>query len=427
MNNSYCRIRSPKRNGRPDYSRGSWFPYYAGFSVGFVEDILDSLALPARAIILDPWLGAGTTSEVAVQRGHRVRGFDINPAMLLIAKARLVSSDGVTSTASIIADGLASFRREADTQSSLPKRLTRDPLEHWLHPSCASNFRRLEQCILAALGERQLAGSMWSAASQASSTTSFAYLALFRTMRRLIRRWQGSNPTWINIPKDARRRSTFSNSSMAQSLEIELKFLLESSKIHQVCFEDIAVLKEGSSTSIPLKDNSVDFSISSPPYCTRIDYVRATLPELSVLGFPDKAALRALQERMIGTPTVSGLLDEESIHWGPTCLDFLKRVRRHTSKASAGYYSKYYLQYFRSIVASLLEINRVLKPEGQCVLVVQTSHYKEILNDLPQIFCEMSDSLGWRVDERINFEVKRTLAGVNPGVRAYRKTELARV
>ena len=81
-------IRSPKRRPGAQASRANWFRYYADFSVGFVEDIISHLDLPPRATLLDPWLGAGTTAEVATAQGLQLRGYDVNPAMLLVARAR---------------------------------------------------------------------------------------------------------------------------------------------------------------------------------------------------------------------------------------------------------------------------------------------------------------------------------------------------
>jgi hypothetical protein len=53
-------------------------------------------------------------------------------------------------------------------------------------------------------------------------------------------------------------------------------------------------------------------------------------------------------------------------------------------------------------------------------LVVQDSYYKEVQNDLPQVFIEMATGLGWNLKRKIDFQVKQTLAGVNPEVRSYR-------
>ncbi len=86
-------MRSPKRRRERNPARPSFFRYYASFSHDFVEDSLDLLELEPRSILLDPWLGAGVTSEIAVRSGYRFRGYDINPAMLFVAKARTLASD----------------------------------------------------------------------------------------------------------------------------------------------------------------------------------------------------------------------------------------------------------------------------------------------------------------------------------------------
>ncbi|MCB6704885.1 hypothetical protein LI092_10345, partial [Streptococcus parasanguinis] len=78
-----------------------------------------------------------------------------------------------------------------------------------------------------------------------------------------------------------------------------------------------------------------------------------------------------------------------------TCLETLSKIENHHSKASRTYYLKTYLQYFHSIFLSLKEIDRVMKNEGKCIIVIQNSYYKDIFIDLKQIFIEMIKYLGW--------------------------------
>lgn len=42
-------------------------------------------------IILDPFMGSGTTAKVAISHGRRVVGFEINPSYLEVIKNRLIS------------------------------------------------------------------------------------------------------------------------------------------------------------------------------------------------------------------------------------------------------------------------------------------------------------------------------------------------
>jgi tRNA G10 N-methylase Trm11 len=52
------------------------------YSERFVEEVLAASGLGTDSVVLDPWLGVGTTTAVAARSGIRAVGFDINPAMV---------------------------------------------------------------------------------------------------------------------------------------------------------------------------------------------------------------------------------------------------------------------------------------------------------------------------------------------------------
>ena len=83
-------MRSPKLGGS---ARRQYYRYCAGYTQGFVEDMLHRLNLPADAIVVDPWNGAGTTTAAAAAFGLTAMGYDINPAAVVIGRARLLGSD----------------------------------------------------------------------------------------------------------------------------------------------------------------------------------------------------------------------------------------------------------------------------------------------------------------------------------------------
>jgi hypothetical protein len=171
--------------------------------------------------------------------------------------------------------------------------------------------------------------------------------------------------------------------------------------------------------SFPLPQQSVDFILTSPPYCTRIDYTAATRIELAVLDPLVSLKARELGRKMIGSTQVPihGLEPEDD--WGPTCLRFLERQRLHPSKASVGYYYKTHLDYFEKMAASIANLAGTLKPTGAAVFVVQDSHYKEIHNDLPTIVSELAAAKGLVLARRDDFHLKRSMVGIHPHSRGY--------
>lgn len=146
----------------------------------------------------------------------------------------------------------------------------------------------------------------------------------------------------------------------------------------------------------------------------------ATSAELSLLGFGSNSGFKELRRGLIGSVTVPKAAPAISATWGQTCLGFLGALHQHSSKASATYYYKNHLQYFQSLSASVSEIGRVLRPRGMCVLVVQDSYYKDLHNNLPVILTEMGAASELELEQRNDFPLSRTMAGINPGARDYR-------
>jgi hypothetical protein len=354
-----------------------------------------------------------------------MRGYDLNPAMLIVARARTLASSAKR-VIPALSDSISRHYLRSIKDGGELRPPTSEPLEQWLQPATARAFRALERSVSSVVLDREsLEVPMWAYADQAPADVAFFYVALFRTLRYFISEFLGSNPTWVKT-SNGKERVRVSHDRIHNRWRTEIGNLLDvmQSEVHVTpsVANRTCLIKRASSLHIPLPSGSVDAVISSPPYCTRIDYVRATLPELAVISYPNGHSIRQLREEMIGTPTIHKTQEYDSEGWGTTCSRFLSAVEHHSSKASSTYYLKYYRQYFASAFASLREIDRVLKKSGTCLLVVQDSCYKEVPNDLPRVFSEMAEGLGLLLKDKIDFHVKQTMAGVNLGVKRYRQT-----
>ena len=400
--------------------RNRWFHYYAGYSPEFVNDVLQRLRAGKRPLILDPWNGAGTTTTTAAELGLESVGFDINPVMVIVAKSKLLSH-GVKQSLLPIAQDLVSTARMGQHVSE-----QLDPLEEWFSPSSASCLRALTNAIRSLLIDHEGDSYLYAHRSldRISDLAAFFLVALFRTTRSFLDRFQASNPTWMKAAPTPHHRvrprpddlwSVFE--SFVEQMASTLK---PGPKDRENCRRAKATVDLASSEKLPLTDQRVDAVVSSPPYCTRIDYATATKPELAVLGCKLDGQFDDLRRSIIGSPTVVSTIPKPDMTWGSSCLRFCDAVASHQSKSSQSYYAKLFRQYFGSVKNSLTEIGRVLKAQGQCVLVVQDSYYKELHNDLALFFTEMATSLGWQLDSRYDYKTHRTMARLNPRVRKYR-------
>jgi hypothetical protein len=411
-------IENPKRQNATAVGRDEWFPYYAGFSGTFARKVIQSSRLDQGATFLDPWNGSGTSTAAAALSGYRAIGFDLNPVMAVVAKARIFPGVEMPSVAPLLSE---IFKKAAHKSASTDE----DPLLTWFIPSAAEEIRSIERAIDVLLVSADGTKNSVEVVSRMSSIASFFYVALFRTVRHLLGRFLASNPTWVTRPTSLHSRirpnaaeiqSTFKSKVQTMSASIPG----ESRESHLTNAE--CTIQVGSSESLPIPANSVDLVLSSPPYCTRIDYGIATSPELAVLGLNLESQLRELRSNLIGTPTIQGSSHVPDPSWGATCNAFLDRVAEHPSKAAKSYYYKTYTQYFAAIARSVSDISRCVKLGGNCVIVIQDSYFKGIRADLATIFSEIASANDLALSRQVDFPMSRTLAYINTKSRSYRSS-----
>lgn len=407
-------ILNPKRESEIQTGRASWYPYYAGFSEKFAHKLILSAKMQIESQVSDPWNGSGTTTAAAAGIGHNAFGCDLNPVMVLAARARMLSK---REKKSLVPLGAIILKHAAKADH-----VEEDPLANWFQTGAAGNLRSIERSIQQVLVNENQRYNICTAehVQHVSDLAAFFYVALFRTTRSLLSRYDATNPTWIKSPVKANSKLRTSLQELHSVFRIHVSEMAQAIDGDNLTKDSEVKISVGSSASVPLPDKSVDMVLSSPPYCTRIDYAVATKAELAVLGYRIDIEFDDLRRQLIGTSTVPRVAPISNIAWGRTCTEFLGEVESHRSKASSGYYLKNHLQYFDSIYTSLGEISRTLKKEAACILVVQDSFYKDVHNDLPKIIVEMSESQNMALRRQVPFLHQRTMAGVNPGVRKYR-------
>lgn len=401
-------ILNPKRHADPEIAKaGRLFSYYAGYSEDFTEQLIRSFKLPLDAVVFDPWNGSGTTTHIAGSLGHHAIGMDLNPVMVVVAKAISFPRSERSS--------LAPLAKSIISKATISENFIEasDPLLIWLSPQAANLIRSIEKqlnCLLiSADGYRRLVDE--TAVNQISGLAAFFYVALFRTVRGFLNDFIPSNPTWTKKPASIRNRKNPSGKSIVEAFSKEVQIAINKISIEKQ--EDFTIdIRLGNAEEMHLSSQSVDLVVTSPPYCTRIDYAMATAIELAVLGVREKEFI-SLRRTLTGTSMVNASVKEAEEEWGPTCVQFLQSLQKHESKASSTYYLKNHIQYFRSLYRSIAEISRVLKSDGSCVLVAQTSHYKDLLNDVPEVIYEMAKQHGLDLIRREDFTSSRTMASLN--------------
>lgn len=174
-----------------------------------MDAILGSARLDQKSLILDPWNGSGTTTSTAARRGYRSIGYDINPVMIVIARARLLPASE--------ADALEPLLQQILTGVSSSSNISPDdPLHSWFHDQTVAEIRLIEQSIRSHLVGKLTLAEDGVNLGYLSSIAAVFYVALFSVSRQLISSFRSTNPTWLRVAKSEEDKVQFGRSEIHQ-------------------------------------------------------------------------------------------------------------------------------------------------------------------------------------------------------------------
>jgi SAM-dependent methyltransferase len=409
-------IRSPKQ---VSHEGGAWYPYYAGYTVEFAVDALAELTRGKKGVVLDPWNGSGTTTTVALGAGHSAVGVDANPALVLIARARnLEGSDQSLNPLGLEILQASERLAVSDVQQA-------DPLSQWFRAPSMKVLRKLQAAIdLVLVGDETADGL-----DRYSDLAAFYYTAAFEAVRSLLSRFRSTNPTWLRLPENGQHRidpsvETINSSFLTAVSRLATRLTSQSDKIDRGQRRAGAQIQLGDSRVLDLEADSANVCLTSPPYCTRIDYVISSRAELAFMNC-DTARMRTLREMCIGAPTIDH--DERLAVQNSSVKSLLKKISEHDSRAASSYYAPYFTAYFADLERSLSEVDRVVDSDGGRIgLVVQDSYFKDIHIDLQGLVVKIMEDRGRSMRTRHDFTVGASRVQMNPRARIYEKPKAAK-
>lgn len=399
-------VLTPKRNGDAATQKNELYSFYASYSRSFALDIVNSLELPKTSLILDPWNGSGTTTYASSLMGYTSMGIDLNPVMTIVSRVRNSTQENISYARESLSSLNANYKVKIDNS---------DPLSSWFSDYAIMFLRKVEKFILKENYEKSFKDKL----SFLMDGKAILYLALFNVIRKNSIKFVSSNPTWIKKAKTVEEKVNLEWKYLKNEYESEVGFLCDilEGEVGNKRIREAKIIN-ASSCNIPLDDETVDFVLTSPPYCTRIDYAVATSPELALLCNSSDDILK-IRRSLMGTTTVPKKIDSAK-GFGEICEKFLGAVLSHQSHASGTYYYKNLYQYFSELKKSIKEIARVLKSNSRCVIVVQDSFYKNVHCDLSGMIIEMFQMCNVRHDSTKIFYSKNNMANINSRSKKYR-------
>ena len=293
-------VASPKRKASGRSKRALLYDFYAGYSESFAIDALNGIvADDPEVVVFDPWNGSGTTTWAAAKLRCRAIGVDVNPALAVVAKARLAERRALRRLAET-----SQLLSPSDLSAKPPSALLHDPLQQWFNEGTVRRLRGLQKQIGLATCPPPMTTSAY--AESLSNNRSLTCVTLFKIVRKLTSRFQASNPTWIRVSTSFDDKTSCSSSEILNAYrsvidDIDPEALPSNPRRD---FGRVSVFSaDARDFDVSNHCGELQCILTSPPYCTRIDYAIATRRELAVLG-ANPGEVRELRESQIGTPVI---------------------------------------------------------------------------------------------------------------------------
>lgn len=282
----------------------SWLKYKEGFSATLVNILLDEMGTQSGDLVMDPFMGSGTTALVCQMRGINSIGYDVMP----IADVSLKAKAACTQYDSKELKSLLEAVIELEMPSTYQKRTPYISITQDAYPD---ETERYLQFI-----------SDWRDASEYSDLAkNLLTLCIINSLEGIsytakVGQYLGWDCRSKKVIKANKRRAEKGQKLLPEKYVradiLPAKDTIISELIHVI--DDISIIQRNSaeydSAHIEYVPNSVLYElptlpaeilngvITSPPYCNRYDYTRTYALELVYLG-ADDSGIKQMRQNLL--------------------------------------------------------------------------------------------------------------------------------
>ena len=366
-----------------------WYRFKEGYSRDLVHLILGSLGIRIDDC-LDPFAGSGTTPLACQEVGIRCHSIEVNPFLHHLAKSKLTieyTSEGFDRAVEEVRKTLETCMND-DFEEPVMSTITERPnRKKWLfHRPVLQAVLALRHCFdrIEPLYSDLFVVILASILTDVSNTTKDGKCVRYK------KGWHEIKFTREDVYDLFFERAKLFREDIQY---IEGREWDMSNNAH-LCIEGSALQK------LPqLSENSIDVVVTSPPYLNSFDYTDVYMPELWALGFvkdyEDVRKLRAATLRshvQVKWETDNDHLDDTLRSLIADVVDGQKTLWNETIPDMIS-------GYFLDMQSVLVELKRILRPNGKLCIVVATSSYNKVTIPTDLLLAGLTVDLGFRFEE----------------------------
>lgn len=360
-------------------------------------------------IILDPFVGSGTTLVEAIANGNNAFGVDIDPLSCLISK---VKSTPLNPKIFLTISDWIMTNKEIRKPIFIPET---DNLEHWFTDEAIIKLSKLRTLI-------DEIPMTFKNEPQINDYYEAFIIAFSGIIRRVSNADNQSQKTYVSGTKPKKPAEVFS--LFEKQLKVFLKGYEEFNLVWDGKSKATVLNSDGDSNFVPLISEKVDLIITSPPYIKSIDYVYNQMVELFWVGdlFSMDTQVKQNEKRKLYTGTTlvpkkafSDFFSKKRSLSIPLMDNIIKDVLKDEKNGEKHAFIVY--KYFEFMDQHFEYSNMAMNKGARYVMAVGNSTVSNVKVQTSDILIEIAKNHGLILESQWSYVIKNHFMGFDRGNR----------
>ncbi|WP_165448604.1 DNA methyltransferase [Rhizobium ruizarguesonis] len=338
---------------------------------------INELSRPGE-VILDPFMGSGTSLVEALVADRYAHGIDLDPLACLIAKAKTARND--REELRHLHARLANSVLREEENLFVPMDGVKN-FEHWFSRATWGTLQNIRNNILAL---------------DCSESSRVFLLCVFSSiLRRVSNADDQTQKTYVS--GTLRKNPPAARPAFFRALERAINSL---DTVGSKRMDTHVRIHQASATAMPITDRSIDLIVTSPPYLDSVDYMYNMMVEYfwlgDVLGIPNRRDFNEARRLSVG-----GKKSQSNLTL-PSCVSEyidLNDLPDYRKAAAASYFS--------SMDNHFREAARVLKTGRNYVLVIGNSQTEKGQLPVHDALVSIASTHGFSLQHAFGYRIRR--------------------
>lgn len=375
-----------------------WYDYLEDFPFSLIEDKIKEYKIKPNSLVVEPFVGGGTTCISANFFRCNSIGFDANPLMTFISEVKTTWDIDLALYKKQVIKIAEQFLEKIHNYDSLKltkgflENMPKKELNQWLSPALQKEANLLKNLIYS-IEDKKIKNLLLLAMSKScldASYVSFCPGTTFYPFREKEEFWDLFTKKVIQIYEDLEKVQKHNNYG-------------KSKLINDTCLN----------ASKYIKPNTINFIITSPPYPNDLEYTRQTRLEMYLLDFvKNMYEVQQIKKKMVKGSTKLIFKESKSEVFALKFNDVKivsDKIYEQTKDKNWGFdYPRMVREYFGDMYLCLKIIHPLMKKNAHFLLVVGDQTVKGVYIPVCDILIKMGQEIGYRNCRKELFRMRRS-------------------